>query len=249
MKDLDLERALELADAADKSDALHRIGTYNERSQHRTLKFIIEANKDLHEIPIGPYIADVCREGHIYEIQTAGFASLKEKLAFFLKDHYVTVVYPASVIKNIIWLDPDTGEYTLGRRFSKKSSLYKLLCELIHIHQFLNDPKLDIMVFENEVYEYRLLDGRGKDKKIKATKSDTVPKKIISVFNFSCAHDILKILPFEAEHEYTRSDIQKALGLKGRNLANAIKVLILLDLLQKNRVEKKKIYYKLRAFE
>ena len=91
MKEFDLKRAGELAGAVEGDDPLHRIGTFNERSQHRTLKFVLEENKAFHEVQIGPYVADICRDGHIYEIQTAGFKNLCSKLEYFCDKYSVLV--------------------------------------------------------------------------------------------------------------------------------------------------------------
>lgn len=60
--------------------------------------------------------------------------------------------------------------------------------------------------------------------------------------------DLKRLLPFEADTEYNRSDIEKLIQLKGRNLSCAIKTLVLLGIMEKQRKDKNKVYYKLRAF-
>ncbi len=248
MKEFELKRARELAAAVDSEDLLHRIGTYNERSQHRTLKFIIEEDKSFHEVPVGAYIADICRDGHIYEIQTVGFKNLVSKLNCFTVDHKVTVVYPAAVAKTVVWIDPSSGETSPGKRFSRRSAKYKLFAELIYIYEFLKNEQIDIMLIETEVNDYRLLDGRGPDRKIKATKSDVVPVDVLKITEIRSTRDLLEIVPLEAGKEYTREEIGKNLQLEGRNLSAAIKTMILLELIEKIKGDKNRVYYKLRAF-
>ena len=248
MKEFDFRRARELAQAVEGDDPLHRIGTYNERSQHRTLKFVLEEDSSFHEVPVGAYVADICRDGHIYEVQTCGFKKLWGKLKCFTEDYCVTVVYPVPAIKTVMWVEPSSGEISQGRRVRKNSAKYKILSELIHIHEFLGNERFKIQIFETEVFDYRLLDGRGADKKVKATKSDTVPVDILKVTDIRHADDLKRLLPFEADTEYNRSDIEKLIQLKGRNLSCAIKTLVLLGIMEKQRKDKNKVYYKLRAF-
>lgn len=249
MKEFDLKRAGDLAQTVEGDDPLHRIGTYNERSQHRTLKFVIEEDKNYHEVPIGQYVADICRDGNIYEIQTAGFKNLRSKLEYFSANYSVTVVYPAAAVKTVVWVDPSSGELTYGKRIRRKAAKFKLLAELIHIHEFLENKSVRILLFETEVLDYRLLDGRGKDKKIKATKSDVVPIDVISVTEIEGINDLIDFLPFEKQKEYTRADIEKLIQLKGRNLSYAIKTLVMLGILEKYKSEKSRVIYKKRAFE
>ena len=249
MKEFDLKRAGDLAQIVEDDDLLHRIGTYNERSQHRTLKFVLEEDKSFHEVQIGPYVADICRDGQIYEIQTAGFKNLCSKLKFFSEEYAVTVVYPAAAVKTIVWVDPVSGELSYGNRVKRNAAKYKLLAELIHIHEFLDKEQVKILIFETEVLDYRILDGRGPNKKIKATKSDIVPIDVISVTEINEARDIRELLKFDENKEYTRSDIGKTTQLKGRNLSCAIKALVLLGILDKYKTEKNKVLYKLRAVE
>lgn len=228
----------EICEAENKS-----INIYNERSQHRTLKFLFEADSAFHEVKVGPYIADVCKNGNIFEIQTAGFAALKNKLNYFTDDYNVTVVYPVPAVKTIMWTDTETGEITEGRRFSMKSAKYKLLKELIHIVDIFSRDNLSVLIIETEVKEYRMLDGRGVDSKIKATKVDTVPVGILNSISINNIDDLKIFLPFDTDLDYKRADFEKIFQLKGRNLSAAIKALVILGVLTKCK-KGKDVFYK-----
>ena len=90
------------------------IGTMAEKRMHKALKRYICPDESCHEVRIKPdgtastedrekaesgrggYIADIYKDGEIFEIQTAGFYPLKKKIEFYLKntDFKVTVVHP-----------------------------------------------------------------------------------------------------------------------------------------------------------
>ena len=222
------------------------IGTYMERSQHRALKFFFEPDPSYHEIPVHTYIADICKNGHIYEIQTSAFGNLTSKLEVFLKEYEVSVVYPAAVRKSVIWSDPESGEVAEGRTVTKRSVRFKFLSELLHIIPFFGYDNFSLIVAETAVDDLRLLDGRGKDRKIKATKIDRIPKDILSLTKIENPCDVKRFAELEDECEYTRESFGKKYALKGRNLSAAIKALLLLELICEDRREGSRIIYKVR---
>ena len=219
------------------------IGTYKERSQHKILKYFFELDPAYHEIPVRSYIADICKEDQIYEIQTSGFENLASKLEDFLIDHKVTVVFPAPIAKTVVWTDTETGETYHGRRIKRTKDKYKLLSELIYIIKFIGNEKFNIVVVETEVNDIRLLDGRGSDKKIKSTKIDKIPMGILSIFNISSIDDIKKFTCLETDILYSRADLQTKFQLVRRNLSCAIKALIELGILKEHSRVDKKVFY------
>ena len=222
------------------------IGTYMERSQHRILKYFLEPDPSYHEIPVHTYIADICKNGHIYEIQTSGFGNLTAKLEVFLKDHQVTVIYPAAVKKTVVWTDPETGETTEGRAVLKRAVRFKLLSELLHIRELVGRKGFSVCVLETEVRSYRLLDGRGADRKIKATKVDTVPDNILCETHINHISDLKSFAGLITDEEYTREALGKKLSLRNRNLSAAIKMLLLSGIIYEYGRRDRKIIYRVR---
>lgn len=89
-----------------------QIGTRGERALHAALKRRIEPDESLHEIPCMGFVADICNASGIVEIQTRAFDRLRGKLARYLPEMPVTLVYPAVRQKWLVWIDPETGEAT-----------------------------------------------------------------------------------------------------------------------------------------
>ena len=60
------------------------IGTLSEKSIHRILKKFYEPDSDYYETALDGYVADIYKEGMVYEIQTANFKKMRDKLSVFL---------------------------------------------------------------------------------------------------------------------------------------------------------------------
>ena len=99
-----------------RQEAMGGIGTLGEKTVHSTLKQYLSHDLANQEIKIGTYYADVCIDGHIFEIQTRQFNKLRNKLDFFLQNHPVTVVYPVTNYNHLRWVIPDTGEITPAKK-------------------------------------------------------------------------------------------------------------------------------------
>ena len=91
-----------------------QIGIYGEKTLHRELKWMIEPTGAYHEVPVGKHIADIKTESGITEIQTQSLHRLRGKLAAFLPDYIVTLVYPVPHEKLILWMDAENGEIYQG---------------------------------------------------------------------------------------------------------------------------------------
>ena len=122
------------------------VGTLGEKSIHAVLKYYYIPDERFHEIPIDRFVADACKEGEIFEIQSRGFHLLKDKLDCFLKDHEVTVVYPIAGLKWLRFVDPETGEIKPPRKSPKKGHPFDALNELISIKKYLSDQKLHVII-------------------------------------------------------------------------------------------------------
>ena len=226
-----------------EDSAIDSIGTLKERSQHRILKYFFEPNSNYHEVHIRSYIADICRDNHIYEIQTSGFENLVSKLESFLSDYKVTLVYPVPVIQTIEWVDPLTGEISTGRCVKRKYVKYKLLPELLYLCDFISNKNFEILVVKTEVIDIRFLNGRGSDRKIKATKVDKVPKGILSIECINSIEDVKRFAEIEDNVLYTKADFQKKYQLIRRNLYCAVKTLTELGIIKEYGKVNRKIQY------
>ena len=142
------------------------IGVLREKTVHAVLKdFYAGQEEDCKEIRIGNYIADVFREGEIFEIQSAHFGQLRRKLDSFLPDYPVHVIYPFAHCKMVHWVDPQTGEISASNKSPIKGSVYEAFPEFYRICSYLGHPNLILEVMLIDMDEFRLKDGYARQGK------------------------------------------------------------------------------------
>jgi len=193
----------------EREKTMSGIGTLGEKTVHSTLKQYLSKDIKNQEIKIGPYFADVCVDGHIYEIQTRQFGNLRDKLTDFLPDHKVTVVYPVTYINYLRWIDPISGEITPPKKSTKRGNPLQVFAELYRIRSFLSHPNFSLKIVLLETEEYRLLDGYGKQKKAKATKCDKLPLSLIAEYDIEIPYDYMMLLPADLPDCFTAKDFAK----------------------------------------
>ena len=243
----DKDRFARAKESLENPHLRYNIGTYMERSQHLLLKLFYESDIGFHEVPFQGYIADILNDKGITEIQTVGFRALHDKLAVFLPSYPVTVAYPVCEKKRIMWTDPDSGDVECGRYTTYPRKKYAILSELLSIVEYFGDPRLTVHLVSMAVSQYKVKDGYGKDKKLRATTLDTGPEELIDMTGLKDADDIRRLLPFKAGDKLLTKDISKALGLTRVRLWKAIKFLTITEILVQTGKKGNGIIYEVTA--
>lgn len=171
------------------------IGTLGEKTLHALLKNYLEPDETKQEIRLGTYYEDIYNGKEIIEIQTRQFNKLREKLAVFLQDYPVRVVYPVLGKKWLYWIDRESGEVSQGRVSPKKGSIYEICAELYKIKEYLKNPNLRLQILVLEAEEYRYLDGWSRDRKKGSTRYDKIPTKLMGELCIDTLQDYRKLLP------------------------------------------------------
>lgn len=186
------------------------IGTLSEKTVHAILKNYYEPDENYQEIPIENYVADIYRDGRIIEIQTRQLGKLRSKLAAFLPNYQVTVVYPIPREKWVIWIDEETGALTSKRKSPVKGNPYMAFPELYQIKMFLRDPHLKFRLVLLDMEEYRLLNGWSRDRKRGSSRFDRVPSQLVEEVTIDCLEDYMQFVPYELERAFTSEEFAKA---------------------------------------
>lgn len=202
------------------------IGTLKEKTVHSVMKYYYEPNSDFHEVKIGSYVADICVDGNIYEIQTRSFNAMRGKLNYFLKEHDVTVIYPVPHTKWISWLDMDTGELTPKRKSPKRGTIYQIIPELYKIKMFINNPRLHFIITLIDVEETRYLNGWSDNKKKGSSRMDGIPVDIFDEIRINTMKDYAKFLPDDLPEEFTTKDYAKCAHIQQRYAVTGLNVLL-----------------------
>ena len=201
------------------------IGTYKEKKLHLILKEYFVRSAADREVPFRGFICDGKSGDVITEVMTGSLAGMGDKLKAFLTDHRVNIIFPLIVEKTLVWIEPDTGAMSRGRISPRRDGLSRLLSELVYILDHLSSPNLTLTAVSLKADEFRLRNGRGKEKKIGAEKLDRIPTELISVVEYRPCEDMALFLPSGLPDKFTRDDVSKATGFSGRRLSGTVKAL------------------------
>jgi len=228
------------------SDA-DNIGTYNEKRFHRVFKRFVCEDANCYEVKVGRYVADVLCDGHITEIQTKKFSSLKKKIEYYLRDtdYTVSVVKPLVCKKRIVRADRDTGEVMYTRSSPKKEGISDALCELYHLRELLSNERLRVHLVYVEAEEYRYSE-RVRYRKSGAYENDLFPIRIVDEEVLCGAASYERFLPENLEDgEFTVKQYEKQTDIKGKAAYSALNILTALGFLEK-RTDGKRLLFKWR---
>ena len=219
------------------------IGVLGEKSLHSILKRFVTTDESCYEVRISAegaetvhrYIADICIEDRIYEIQTGGFYPLIPKLSYYLNEteYDVTVIHPVPMVRYKVWIDPQTGEVQSRKRSPRRGCAEDVLRELFWIKEFLCHPRLHIRLLFLEEDEYRYLDGWGRDKKRGSNRCERVPAALLGAVNLYSPSDYRGFLKPELPKEFTASEFGVYYGFRGKTVYSALKVFLALGIFQK----------------
>ncbi len=210
------------------------IGTQQERLLHRTLKYFLAPDESCHEVRMNGFIADIYdpSENHIWEIQTASFDRLRGKLAAFLTDHRVTVVYPILRNKYICWVDPETGEVLSRRKSPRSGRPTDILPEIYRLQQLADHPHLDYLGVLLDGDEYRLQDGWSRDGKRGSHRLERSPLELVEMIPLQSPVSFAALLP-TVPSPFTRKDLAKVLRLSPQKTGFATTALERLEVIKK----------------
>lgn len=203
----------------------YNIGTYKEKKLHILLKKYFEPDEDFHEVPTNGFIADIRRDGIITEIETNGFSGLKPKLAAYLPEYRVNLVYPLAAKKYVSWIDPETSAISSRKISPKKQNAYDLLFELVRILPYVKNENLTFVSPLLEIDEYKLLDGWSYDKKRGAHRFERMPTDIFDIIILSSDDDFRRYIPENCTNDFTVKDFASGAKIDTDKARAVIKVM------------------------
>jgi len=207
------------------------IGTLGEKTLHSLLKRFLEPDPAAHEIRVGPYVADIVGENGVVEIQTGNFSRLRPKLAAFLEVSQVTVVYPLTHFKWLIWVEPESGALSARRKSPRVGNYPDAMAELYKILPLLAHPNLRLTLLLIDLEEYRLRDGWSRDKKKGSHRYERIPLALAGRLDLRSPEDWrapearAAFLPPDLPEPFTSKDYAKTARLRLGAAQIALRVL------------------------
>ena len=219
---------------APRSEGDGGFGTLAEKRMHAVIKRFLCPDEDFHEVGFGDrrYVADVRLGNAVYEVQTGALRPMKAKLAYYLEqtDCTVTIVHPITVNKQIVTIDPDTGEASEPKRSPKHERADQLLSELYPLLPLLPNPRLRVRLLLIEATEYRIANARRHRGRLLPTKYELMPSALLDVLEFCTPSDYRALLPQDLPSPFTVKELSKKTGLRGRDAYSAAHVLVTLGI-------------------
>ncbi|MDR2888733.1 MAG: hypothetical protein LBV33_02710 [Lachnospiraceae bacterium] len=210
------------------------IGTLQEKTVHAVLKHYYAPDEDMHEIPIGHYVADIYTGSEIIEIQTAQLGKMRAKLTCFLADYPVTIVHPIPHHKWLSWVDVTTGDCSKPRKSPKTGNIYRAFGELYRIKEYLTHENLCLCFPLVDMEEYRLLNGWSHNKKKGSVRFDRIPLSLVDEIRFERREDYLQLIPYDLKEPFTAADFGVAVGIDRKTASLVLNILTFLATVIRN---------------
>lgn len=224
------------------------IGTLQEKTVHGILKDYYAPRKEMQEIPVNGYVADIFTGKEIIEIQTANFNKMRDKLDKFLPDYPVTIVYPIPHIKWIGWIDEETGSCSALRKSPVRGTVYKAFYELYKIKQYLSDKNLHFCFPLLDLEEYRLLNGWSRDKKRGSCRYDRIPVSMVNEIHIDRIEDYMQLIPYELKEPFTVPDFARAAKIRKEEAGKVLHILNYLQVIERSGSQGRLYDYRVKDF-
>ena len=220
------------------------IGGLGEKTLHRVLKTYLEPDNSYHEVEVLGKVADIFRDGHIYEIQRSSLRNLLPKLKLYLAEYSVDVVHPIIAKKRIKWINTENGEISDGGGYSAYHTFFDTGRELFSIAEYLLSEGLRVILPLVKCDEYRYLDGRGVNRRIKATKVEMMPVDLLDQIILAKKEDYLIFLPDDLPDGFTALEYKKRVKSRSRYSYYCLRLLLSLGLLRREKEGRVFRYYR-----
>jgi hypothetical protein len=203
------------------------IGTKNESSLHRTLKFRYAGEDGKTEETAGDFVADGKRaDGEYIEVQTGSFGPLKKKVKELALKNKVRIIHPTAQKKTIEVYKPGKKSVLLYCRKSPlKGTLWNLFDALLYAPELPLLSRVSVEAVMVEITENRIKDGKGSWRRKGISIKDRELTSWRESVHFKKPKDYLRFIPFKKNEEFTTSSLSQRAGVDIETARKALYVL------------------------
>lgn len=241
----------EAAKITDEDTESGGIGTLGEKQMHAAIKKFICPDEICHEIPLDTgarageigedgkkikrrkFVADILKNGNVYEIQTGALPPLTEKIKWILEntDHNVTVIHPIAETK---WVNVLNSKNELENRYRSpvKGKLNDIAPELYAIKDFVNSPRFSLVILFMEAEQYMKSAAKNGRSRKKHKKYELIPINLLRAHIFSSLEDYKIFIPDSLDGAFTVKDFSSASKIRGMDAYYTVHTLVDMGLLE-----------------
>lgn len=210
------------------------IGELKEKTLHASLKNYLQPDQAKQEVKCCGYVADILDGNRITEVQTRNFYAMKDKLRCFLDNgNDVTVVYPVTRVKWLIWIDQTSGDMTKKRKSPKTGVPQEIFYELYSLRELLPHERLHFRICMVDAEEYRNLNGWSRDKKRGSTRAERIPIAIDSWISLDTPEDFSGMLPDTLKDPFEAKELAAVCRISRTLAARGLSVLLKLGVIER----------------
>ena len=236
------------AASIDETTETGGIGTLGEKQMHAAIKSFICPDKSCHEVMLDHeesngdgekktkrrrFVADILKDGTVYEIQTGRLAPLHDKIAWILEntDYNITVVHPIAETKWVNILDKN-NEIEKRYRSRVKGKISDMACELYSITDFAASPRFSLVLLLIEAEQYMKNTAKTPRSRPKFKKYELIPTNLLSAAIFSNLDDYKCFIPDSLNGEFTVKQYSNESKIRGMAAYSAVHSLCSMGLLE-----------------
>ena len=209
------------------------IGTKNESSLHKTLKYQYTGPGGKTEAPAGDYVADGIRsDGEYIEVQTGSFGPLKKKVKELSACGKVRIIHPVAVVKKIEVYSPKR-KLLYKRKSPVHGSIWNIFDALLYAPELPLIKGVSIEIVLAEITEKRIKDGKGSWRRKGISKWDRELAIWHESIPLSKPADYRRFIPFKKGEEFTVSSFAQQAGISKITAQKALYVLTKMKITEK----------------
>ena len=231
-----IELMTEAAKLSPADEEYEGIGTLSEKQMHAAIKRFICPDEAFHEIPLDrgerageldengkkikkrKFVADILKNGNVYEIQTGALPPLTEKIRWILENttHNVTVIHPIAETK---WVNVLSKNNDLDRRYRSpvKGKISDIAPELYAIKDFAGSPRFSLVILFMEAEQYVKAAAKKGRSRLKYEKYELIPVNLLRAQVFHTVNDYKIFIPDTLTDEFTVKDFSASTKIRGRD--------------------------------
>lgn len=225
------------------------IGTLGEKQMHAAIKRFICPDERFHEVSLDSgehvgeigadgkkikkrrFVADILKNGSVYEIQTGALPPLIEKIKWILEntDHNVTVIHPIAETK---WVNVLNSKNDIEKRYRSpvRGRIKDIAPELYAVKDFVGSPRFSLVILFVEAEQY--IKSTQKRSRRKFQKYELIPVNLLRAQIFRSLDDYKIFIPDSLDGEFTVKEFSKLSKIHGMDAYHTVYALSNLGLIE-----------------